>query len=435
MISTKILKSQTTLRQRRKALNYFQQKHVDLTSSKQSRPIPIQSLYSTNPITETEIREFAASVIHQEIPIRIARCVTQFRKLPFVVGCHEPIQEIHEIYMRDLRRLLEVPPISPHDNGYSEVENLVDICREIMNDSVEVLPLLIRGMEETHGFSGMPDEEKQGYKYIENFMKNLLSGRLSIKLMLEHLIKLDDQLKDPNLDLDKRGIFTLGFSPKKLVENVYLEQVKIVEDVYNTPPPKIKVKQVIKLSPERMTQKRENGQIFPYIVEPIEYALREIIKNALRAQAKAQIKGGQVYTLDSGTNSFKETDILNPIEALIVIHNGGFSIKIADHGTGIRREDIDNNIWKFNFSKPDEDKEINLDSDYEFQGLGGVAGGDNKSLFGYGCGLPISKVYVESLGGEVQLKSIVNYGTSLYFDFPFIVDSGFEETDGKNYHL
>ena len=38
MISIKILKSQITLRQRRKALNlnYFQQIQVDLTSSKQS---------------------------------------------------------------------------------------------------------------------------------------------------------------------------------------------------------------------------------------------------------------------------------------------------------------------------------------------------------------------------------------------------------------
>jgi len=364
-----------------------------------------------------------------------------------VVGCHEPIQEIHEIYMRDLRRLQEIRPIGEqqggNETGGDDVDALIRMCREIMDDNTEVLPLLIRGMEETHGFSGRPDEEESGYKYIEIFMKNLLHGRLSIKLMLEHLIKLEDQFNDPTLDTHKRGILTKNFSPKQLVENVYTEQVKIVEDVYNTPPPKIKVKQVLAFNQERKLQENMNlgmnegggdEATFPYIVEPIEYSLREIIKNALRAQAKAQIKEGQIYTLDNSTSHFNETPILNPIEALIVSHNTGFSIKIADHGTGIISQDTDN-IWKFNFSKPDEDDEEemaggNLNAYEEFQGLGSIAG-DNKSLFGYGCGLPISKLYCEKLGGKVNLKSIPNYGTSLYFDFPYLVDTGFGETDQR----
>jgi len=236
-----------------------------------------------------------------------------------VVGCHEPIQEIHEIYMRDLRRLQEIRPISEFGRSESDVDDLIKMCREIMDDNTEVLPLLIRGMEETHGFSGRPDEEESGYKYIEIFMKNLLDGRLSIKLMLEHLIKLEDQFNDPTLDTHKRGILTKHFSPKQLVENVYKEQVKIVEDVYNTPPPKIKVKQVLAFNHGRQLEHNMNGEpeaTFPYIVEPIEYSLREIIKNALRAQAKAQIKEGQIYTLDNSTSNFNETPILNPIEAL-----------------------------------------------------------------------------------------------------------------------
>jgi pyruvate dehydrogenase kinase 2/3/4 len=358
-----------------------------------------------------------------------------------VVGCHEPIQEIHEIYMRDLRRLQEIRPISEFGRSESDVDDLIKICREIMDDNTEVLPLLIRGMEETHGFSGRPDEEESGYIYIEIFMKNLLDGRLSIKLMLEHLIKLEDQFNDPSLDTHKRGILTKHFSPVQLVENVYKEQVKIVEDVYNTPPPKIKVKQVLAFNQGRKYEHDMNGEpeaTFPYIVEPIEYSLREIIKNALRAQAKAQIKEGQIYTLDNSTSNFNETPILNPIEALIVSHNTGFSIKIADHGTGIISQDTDN-IWKFNFSKPDEDDEEEmaggrLNAYSEFQGLGSVAG-DNKSLFGYGCGLPISKLYCEKLGGKVNLKSIPNYGTSLYFDFPYLVDSGFGETDERQHFL
>ena len=167
---SKIIKSSTNsnLKQRRRALDYFQQKHVDITSNRISRAFPIQSLYSKQPITRSEIRKFA-SVIHQEIPIRIARCVTQFRKLPFVVGCHEPIQEIHEIYMRDLRRLQEIRTHVGTTDNYDDVDDLIKMCREIMDDNTEVLPLLIRGMEETHGFSGRPDEEESGYKYMGLF--------------------------------------------------------------------------------------------------------------------------------------------------------------------------------------------------------------------------------------------------------------------------
>ena len=85
-----------------------------------------------------------------------------------MVGCHEPIQEIHEIYMRDLRRLQEIRPIGEHGgNETDDVDALIKMCREIMDDNTEVLPLLIRGMEETHGFSGRPDEEESGYKYRE----------------------------------------------------------------------------------------------------------------------------------------------------------------------------------------------------------------------------------------------------------------------------
>ena len=139
---SKLIKSSTNsnLKQRRRALDYFQQKHVDITSNRISRAFPIQSLYSKQPITRSEIRKFA-SVIHQEIPIRIARCVTQFRKLPFVVGCHEPIQEIHEIYMRDLRRLQEIRTHVGTTDNYDDVDDLIKMCREIMDDNTEVLPL------------------------------------------------------------------------------------------------------------------------------------------------------------------------------------------------------------------------------------------------------------------------------------------------------
>jgi len=401
-------------RKRRQALTYFEQRHIDHISQYDHHPIPVQKLWSPYPVTRDEVVNFAA-IIQGTVPQRIANCIMLFRRLPFVVGCHEPIQEVHELYVKDLRKISEIPPFSLASQ-WDSVQQLVEIAKELLSNNTDVLPLLIEGISDVHGFatkSATPEEDPvsqdEVIRRVRRFMNEILSSRVTLRLLLEHLVRLYEQCD--NHKHGKHGLVELNFSPRLLVEHIVEEQKPIAEEFFGIEIEPINYRQVINLSQAHAMSNR-----FPYLVDQLEYSAREIIKNALRAQAKVQLLAEQYGG-----------PMPDPMQALVVIHDNGFTIRITDYGSGISEEALEK-IWNFNVSISTDDaptascslqdRAAQLSNQMDL-GLG--SGAASKSLFGYGCGLPISKLYTEMMGGTISLRSIEGYCTNVYIDMPYIV--------------
>ena len=114
-----------------------------------------------------------------------------------------------------------------------------------------------------------------------------------------------------------------------------------------------------------------------------------------------------------------------PIKVLVVQNEEGFDIRISDRGGGIKRSNNElKNIWEYNFSSVDGKEE-----EQDFYSMVNTQG-DTKRMFGYGCGLPISKVYCETLGGNLSLQSISSYGTDVFIKLPFLPNQS--QNNSKN---
>lgn len=413
-------------RERRRALTYFDQRHIDHIAQQQHYPIPAQNLHSPDKVTREVVTKFAAEITHT-CPQRIAECIMLFRRLPFVVGCNEPIQKVHEEYVKSLRHLCELGPFS-QSTDWHQIQRLVTLCEELIQDNSEVLPLLIEGTADSHGFSnfspldGNEGRSEEAQRRIKRFMTKILRGRMSLRLLLNHFVRLVEQVEEPVET--RHGVLTLDFSPRMLLQNIYEEQKPIAEDYFGFEMGDLWIRQANNLSDGQPVTR------FPYLIEPIEYAVREIVKNALRAQAKAQ--------LESAQNRYGS--IPDPMEALVVYHDRGFAIRVTDYGSGVSDESLER-IWDFNESieTPQEDsdggsfEQRKVELEAQFIGLG--SGVNDRSLFGYGCGLPISKLYTEMMGGTISLQTIEGYGTNVHFNMPYIIDQGISKRVIKSINL
>ena len=119
-----------------------------------------------------------------------------------------------------------------------------------------------------------------------------------------------------------------------------------------------------------------------------------------------------------------------PIKCLIVQNEFDFIIKLSDRGMGVPHDKVEA-IWGYGYGQSDEEVAStnhteNQEKMTEFEGLGSSAS-VNKSMHGYGCGLPIAKIYVERMGGKITMESIQGYGTDVYIRMPYIKNQRTEE--------
>merc|ERR1719204_2450064 len=120
---------------------------------------------------------------------------------------------------------------------------------------------------------------------------------------------------------------------------------------------------------------------FRYIPEHIHHMCFELLKNSMRAICE---------TYDEEIDE----DDLPKIKVVIVSGETEITIKIADEGGGIQREDLQK-VWLYAFTTvknlPDMDENI--------------SGLRRAPLAGFGYGLPISRLYARYFGGDLQLIS------------------------------
>ncbi|CAH1801471.1 unnamed protein product [Owenia fusiformis] len=343
--------------------SFYNQSAIDASASKASvRLTPTSILYSGKSADGSHILR-SAQYLHKELPVRIAHRIAGFRNLPFIVGCNPTILSVHEMYIRAFHLISEFPMIT----DFESEEPFSRMLKNLLDEHKDVVTLLAEGFKESR--KHIRDEQM-----VKNFLDRTLTSRLGIRMLAEHHLALHDER--PNFV----GIICVNFSPKKLIERKVDFATKICELKFGRAP-----------------NVRINGHLntmFPYIAQPLDYILQEILKNAMRATVENHL------------------DNVNMPDVTVTIANNDidFVIRISDRGNGIPHN-IVRKVWDYHFTTAGQSDNHQVD--------GGLFGNimENRAagaMHGFGFGLPASKAYAEYLGGTLTIESMQGIGTDVY---------------------
>jgi hypothetical protein len=143
-------------------------------------------------------------------------------------------------------------------------EKFVELIHIFVMQNNDVIELLSTGCNEAQKYF-------KSYKTMKDFLDNVLRIRLSMRLLAEHYLELhkQQQKKDsPNSD-EWRGAICMKFSPAKAVQQCIDDVSSICFETY-TVVPHVQIENNIKES-------------LPFFPSVIEYILRELLKNSMRA--------------------------------------------------------------------------------------------------------------------------------------------------------
>lgn len=141
---------------------------------------------------------------------------------------------------------------------------------------------------------------------------------------------------------------------------------------------------------------------FPYMSTTIRYIVLELMKNAYRATVEAHMKRNEMGIVTC--------DDMPPVRVLINLQEGAehACICISDEGMGMTEEAL---AMAMAYSYTSVSKPALQLSTSGAQDASSAP----SALAGYGYGLPMSRVYAQSLGGDLFLQTMEGYGTRAYY--------------------
>ncbi|CAK0852529.1 unnamed protein product [Prorocentrum cordatum] len=171
---------------------------------------------------------------------------------------------------------------------------------------------------------------------------------------------------------------------------------------------------------------------FPFVPRYLFYILSELLKNSVRATVECN--AGR----DGGAG--EQPRYLEPVSVVVCGGEGTASIRVSDEGGGIPVDAL-NHVWSYLYTTaepievPYTRDAVDAPTDLRRletgsipaaasagNGWGSLAEPDHEDhslllrspLAGLGCGLPLTRLYAEYLGGEVKLHTLPRFGTDVF---------------------
>jgi len=283
--------------------SFYSQSAIEQLALKQSTRISPLTMMHIGRTKDDEHLLRSAQYLHQDLPIRLAHRINDFRNLPFVVACNPRLLELHERFIKIFHTLHSFPPIKTLE----QEKIFTELLQNIFNYSSDTIPLLAEGFRESQRHINQE-------MFVRNFLDRILTSRLAIQMLIEHHIELR---KDK---VNHIGAICMNFSPKKFIES----SAEYVQKVYRS---------TYGIAPNVQIDGHVNSS-FPYITTPLYYIVPEMLKNAFRA------------TVEYHKNS--DHDVPN-VDVTISVNEDELLLRIRDRGGGMSQSLLDK-IFDYNFS-------------------------------------------------------------------------------------
>ena len=375
-------------------LHFYRNKILDEYVRQDTTPITLRQLLFYERQLNTDRLLKSANYVRQELPVRISHRIREFQNLPFIVGTNPHIQSVYDIYWQAFERLRKVPPIRT-------LEDNDDFCTKLI-ESLEshmiAIPSLVLGISECEQHID-PDR-------IDRFMHATLRSRVSRRVLAEQHLALSQRLKRIS-SLSKK---TSTSSPLTTVSYDHpaastMSRNKISHDtVFSSCSARDTVSQCVKLA--RAHSAADNVQspdviidgqdaMFTYIFDHIEYVIYQLLSNSFR------------HTIASHPQNN-----LPPINVTICSNDADVLFRISDQGGGMPAS-IYNQLWSYG-QRP----HARFGNFRNVSQLAARITEHDQVTIPLGIGLPMSRVYTEYWGGDINIVTMDGWGTDAYVRIP-----------------
>ncbi|ORY00837.1 alpha-ketoacid dehydrogenase kinase, partial [Basidiobolus meristosporus CBS 931.73] len=318
------------------------------------------------PPLSTEALLRSAQYAHSELPVRLARRVQAFQKLPFIVGTNPYIKGVHQMYYDSFEKLRNFPTPVDTETDANYTESLTELTRQF----ADTIPRLAQGFMECKKYMKSED--------IAKFFDDLIRSRIGIRLIAEQHVALH------SASGSYIGIIDTQLKPSNLLRHCAEYVQELCEMTYGSAPQFI-----------------INGQtdtMFTYIPVHLEYVACELLKNAYRATVEFSRKSNRIN--------------YPPVEITITCGEEHVGVRIRDQGGGIPPEHQDG-IFQYSYTtvKHEEDEENSI---FSVQTQLAMQSGVGGPIAGLGFGLPMALVYSKYFGGDLIVRSLTGYGCDVF---------------------
>lgn len=309
------------------------------------------SLLNMRNITKKNQIIFASQYVHNELPIRLARRVKDLENLPLQLESHHEIFKVRDWYLQSLDDITILKKPTNED----DCNKMYEIVKKIHNRHSNTMNTMAQGIDKLK-------EKKLINKDIDNFLTNFYYNRTKTRFLIRNYL---DYFND---DLNKLGALKLNCKINDIIKNVIsdIESLCDIHHIINIPNINVNV----------------NDKEFIYVEPYLHYILIEILKNSLVA-----VKNKKNPLIE--INGFTD--------------NNYIILKITDNGSGISDFHM-NDIWKFSFTTSPIDYKNDFQNDFE----------KKNPISGFGYGLPISRIILQTFNGNIRIFSKKNIGTDTY---------------------
>ena len=265
----------------------------------------------------------SASNLHDQLLVRIAHCLVHFQSIPFLPGANPTLLSLHERYLKLFENLAHFPRIATENDE----RKFFALMNRFVIQNNDVIGILSTGCSEAQKYF-------KSYSIMKDFLDNVLRIRLSMRLLAEHYIELHKQHGHATKIDDWRGAICMKFSPARAIEQAIDDVSSICFETYSVVP-NVQIENNI---PES----------FPYFPSIVEYILRELLKNSMRALVEynkaslGNIQQVKRYFADNHDKPLcKVTITSDPVDE-------HFTIAVRDQGGGI--DEADDQIFRYMFT-------------------------------------------------------------------------------------
>lgn len=376
-------------------------------------------LYASRRLKELEIKDvltiFADTSFHSPIfchrtlPIVMAHFITGLDVLPAGLNAMPAILKVRGVLFDSFKKLIhcEIPVSKEQIAHFRSVLEEIDEAhaeQEVLHTmAVGILELkehisahrraLVQLKKSSNRWSKIPltEEEILPYEELEDIQAPIdFCNRCMVmyNFISRMLLNLDFE-SPPGNKSSRVGMVDLEMNLEYVVRNAVEEAKQICTDHYGDCP-----------DTEFILSMSSTSLRFPYMSTTIRYIIMELMKNAFRATVESHMKRNSAGIVTC--------EDMPPVHVLINLKEGAkhACVCISDEGMGMTQKAMD---MAMAYSYTSVNKPA-----LELNGSGDVSA-TASPLAGYGYGLPMSRVYARSLGGDLILQTMEGFGTRAYY--------------------